>query len=58
MTVVRGDQDQIVSGSRQTLMPGKSQVYVMAPRKKKDSASAKVEAPMSLLYFLQPGAVG
>jgi len=29
-------------------MPGKSQVYVMAPRKKKDSASAQEEAPMKL----------
>jgi hypothetical protein len=32
-------------------MPGKSQVYVMAPRKKKDSASAQEEAPMKLFYI-------
>jgi len=29
----------------------KSQVYVMAPRKKKDSASAQEEAPMKLFYI-------
>jgi len=32
-------------------MPGKSQVYVMAPRKKKDSSSAQQEAPMKLFYI-------
>jgi len=37
--------------SRQTLMQGKSQVYVMAPRKKKESASAQEEAPMKLFYI-------
>ncbi len=37
--------------SRQTLMHGKSQVYVMAPRKKKDPASAQEETPMKLFYI-------
>jgi hypothetical protein len=32
-------------------MPGQSQVYVMAPRKKKESASAQEEAPMKLFYI-------
>jgi len=32
-------------------MHGKSQVYVMAPRKKKDSASAQEEPPMKLFYI-------
>ncbi|OQB37600.1 MAG: hypothetical protein BWY05_00744 [Euryarchaeota archaeon ADurb.Bin165] len=37
--------------SRQTLMQGKSQVYVMAPRKKKDPAKTQEEAPMKLFYI-------